>query len=210
MLRVIKAATLEDMIDAFENKIDDLSATASTDIKSTTWIDVDGNFGGERGAKYTDQEIRDYWDQEHDSDPVLQEYSSFEEWWEDTKEWLQEDVQGCGVMGSEKVCGADDEDYYSIDEAYEDESLLDVENDASAELGIYMDFSSVRGDSGTIFIFSDPDQENDADMWFGDEDAELAAIDFAEYAEGVEENVLQYDQSEWLDRYKAYIQTYID
>lgn len=99
MYRIIKAATLEEMIDAFESRIDQLDASACSRITSTTWIDVDGAFGGERGAKYTDEEIREYWDEEHDSDPVLQEYSSFEEWWADTKEWMKEDVEG-----AQKVC----------------------------------------------------------------------------------------------------------
>lgn len=98
MYRIIKAATLEDMIDAFENRIDQLDASACDKITSTTWIDVDGAFG-EKGAKYTDQEIREYWDEDHDDDPTMMEYSSFEDWWEDTKEWMKEDVDS-----TQKIC----------------------------------------------------------------------------------------------------------
>jgi len=115
MKRIIKAATLEDMIDAFENRINELDASACDKITSTTWIDVDGGFG-EVGAKYTDEEIRDYWDKEQDNDPVLKEYKSFEEWWADTKQWFKEDVEGCGVTGADDLDTAWDS-YYGSDNA---------------------------------------------------------------------------------------------
>lgn len=89
MKRIIKCASLMDMIDAFEDRIEELSLNS---VNTATYIDVDGGFG-EPGAKYTDAEIRDYWDKEHDSDPVLMEYASFEDWWEDSKQWLKEDVE---------------------------------------------------------------------------------------------------------------------
>lgn len=112
-MKRILAATLQDMIDAFEMKIDALDGGYGT-VETATYIDVDGGFG-EPGAKYTDEDIRQYWDEAHDSDPVLMEYASFEDWWEDTKEWLIEDVSGCdtNILGEDEECFEEeyDEDY---------------------------------------------------------------------------------------------------
>ena len=65
---------------------EDLSS--ATKVTCNEYIDVDGMFG-EPGAIITDDEMREYWDNEHDDDPVLSEYPDFESWWADTKQWLK-------------------------------------------------------------------------------------------------------------------------
>lgn len=96
-----------------------------------------------------------------------------------------------------------------LQDAYDNEDFFDIENDVAAELGLYLDFSSIRGDSGTVFIFSDPDHEEDSDMWMGSDDAELARIDFGDYAKAVADKVLSKDESQWEDAYQEYIQSVI-
>ena len=102
-----------------------------------------------------------------------------------------------------------DEEYISYEEAEYDMGFMDIENEVIDELGLYIDFSSVRYNDGPIWIFSDPDHENDADMWMGDIDEAIAELDFSEYSYGVESEVLRYPQEEWKDRYTAYLQSLI-
>ena len=132
MKRVIKCASLSDMLDAFESRIYELEGDQY--LTSATYIDVDGNFGGEPGAKYTDADIRDYWDKEHDSDPILMEYDSFEEWWNESKDSLKEDVESCDIIGSDEY-----DDYYGSDSSEIVDWLSDHDqayNDAQDFFGI--------------------------------------------------------------------------
>lgn len=50
--------------------------------------DPQGMFG-EPGAIVTAQELKDYWDEEYEWDPSLQDFNSFEDWYEDTIEWFK-------------------------------------------------------------------------------------------------------------------------
>ena len=95
-------------------------------------------------------------------------------------------------------------------EAEYERGFMDIENDVIDELGLYFDFSSVRGDAGTIFIFSDPEHENNADMWMGDTDEALARLDFSQYVEDLASYVFTKDKSEWKDSYKKYLISLID
>lgn len=49
--------------------------------------DPQGMFG-EPGGIVTTQELKDYWDEEYEWDPTLQDFNSFEDWYEDTIEWF--------------------------------------------------------------------------------------------------------------------------
>lgn len=105
----------------------------------------------------------------------------------------------------------DDTDYEDKDEDYV--SYSDVENDfveteeeVMSELGLYLDFSSVRNGHGPVFIYSDPNNENNSDMWMGDDEAYIDKLDYSYYVEDIEAEVLQYPKDEWRARYKAYLQ----
>ena len=50
--------------------------------------DPQGMFG-EPGSIVTAQELKDYWDEEHEWDPSLQDFDSFEDWYEGTVEWFK-------------------------------------------------------------------------------------------------------------------------
>ena len=106
-MKRILAATLQDMIDVFEDKIDELGGNHGM-IASTTWIDTTGLFG-EVGARYTDEEMRQYWDEEHEYDQVLLGFNSFDEWYKATVREM-EPVSDEGIDASS--CDADvfDED----------------------------------------------------------------------------------------------------
>lgn len=85
----------QDMLNAFRDAL-----RQDTQVESSTYIDTDGVFN-EPGSKISYEEIRDYWDNNYDDDPSLQEYDSFENWWKDTKAWLKEDVDSCGDIFAE-------------------------------------------------------------------------------------------------------------
>lgn len=50
--------------------------------------DPQGMFG-EPGSIVTAQELKDYWDEEHEWDPSLQEFDNFEDWYYGTIEWFK-------------------------------------------------------------------------------------------------------------------------
>lgn len=103
-----------------------------------------------------------------------------------------------------------------IEELYEDfdyiynDRFMNTEMKVIDEMGLYIDFSSIRYDAGPIWIFSDPNHENMSDMWEGDVDEDaLAKLDFSEYTEGLIQNVLCYPQEQWARRYKKYLKSLI-
>lgn len=89
---------IHEMLNAFEDKLEEVGG--STQVQAAydpEYKDVGGGFG-EPGAVYKYSEIKQYWDEDHDSDPVLQEYDSFEDWWNDTRENYLQEVEGCGSV----------------------------------------------------------------------------------------------------------------
>lgn len=111
MKKSFTKGTPEAMMEAFSNKIAELS---NESISSATYIDVNGMFG-EPGATITDDEARNYWEDYQNDDPVLQNYTSFEEWWYDTQKYLQDAVESCeSISASNNDCLADS-DLVTID-----------------------------------------------------------------------------------------------
>lgn len=98
----------------------------------------------------------------------------------------------------------EDEDYVTYDEVEND--FVPTEEEVMKELGLYLDFSSIRNGHGPVFIYSDPDHECNSDMWDGDEEAYIDRLDYSDYTSDIEAEVLQYPKDEWRDRYKTYLQ----
>lgn len=105
---------------------------------------------------------------------------------------------------------SDVDEYYEFDEDTFLDEFLDVETKVLDDMGLYIDSSSVRGGYGPIWIFSDPEHENNADMWFGDLDEALCKMDWAEYMSGLASEVGPYPKDQWKDRYTAYLKKLID
>ena len=97
---ITAATSTEDMLDAFQERLAELSVGGSTEVTAATdekaveikdsdydnrYEDVEGGFG-EAGAVYSLGEIKEYWNKSHDGDPVLAEYDSYEDWWKDTRD----------------------------------------------------------------------------------------------------------------------------
>lgn len=99
----IKAATSADMLEAFEDKLAEFGIESSTSVEASIesdqraveiygedwnekYEDLEGGFGGDRGDIYSLGEIKEYWNKENMSDPILSEYSDFNSWWRDTRD----------------------------------------------------------------------------------------------------------------------------
>lgn len=105
-----------------------------------------------------------------------------------------------------------DEDRDSGEIVYDaeyDYGFLDIEEEVHKDLGLYLDFSSVRGSYGPIFIYDSTGYECNSDMWDGDPDAEITSIDYSEWADDVVTEVLCNPEEEWERLYKEYIQSLI-
>lgn len=109
--KVIKASrSTADMLDAFEAKLAEFGIESDTKVNgcgaitSDTSIgkeveitdddyaeqyeDLSGGFGAD-GVVYSMAEIKEYWNNNYDSDPVLIDYDSFEDWWSETAPWMK-------------------------------------------------------------------------------------------------------------------------
>ena len=110
--------SVDDMLDAFEDRIAELSVQSSTDIEAgchadedieaaceekleaseevsisatdseELYKDVSGALG-DNDAVYSLADLKQLWNEGKDGDPVIAEYKSFQEWFNDTKRWLQ-------------------------------------------------------------------------------------------------------------------------
>ena len=77
--------TPEDLKYAVMDKITELEGgvESSTDIQASTYVDPDGLLL-DQGVNYTEEELRDFYNDIHDGDPVVSQYDTFEDWLHDT------------------------------------------------------------------------------------------------------------------------------
>lgn len=116
-------------------------------------------------------------------------------------------ASSCDIKASDDSY-EDDEDEWEDDMYFDMDEFFLIAEEVWAELGIYLDLSSVRYNDGTVFIYADPDQENNADIWLGDIDDELVSIDFPEYQYHIQK-IMRKPQSQWKDLYKKYLESEI-
>ena len=114
--------------------------------------------------------------------------------------YASDKAEGQKVEASEKVEAA--EESYT----YADFMDTGLEDDIAYKLGLYIDWSAVRGEGGPIFICDDPDHENNSDMWDGSDEDILRKMDFSDYKDFIEEDILTHPQEEWAKLYKSYLQ----
>lgn len=87
--------TIDCIIDSLQPEYKDLQESIEFD-ETKTYVDTDGGFG-KRGEKFTGKELKNYYDDNHSSDPILNSYASFEDWFKDTStNYLKEvEDEGC-------------------------------------------------------------------------------------------------------------------
>ena len=138
-MKISRTSSIQNMLDAFNSRISQLSneeeIVSSTVIATSSkmYSDVGGGFGGNDGQLYSERDLRSIWDRDHDDDPCMEEYSSYEAWMDDNinNGWLKEVDAGChesteeiddnleDVMGKNINCSFD---VYTID----DDKLMDI------------------------------------------------------------------------------------
>ena len=102
------------------------------------------------------------------------------------------------------------EDYEILSEFEDENNMFEIEDKVAAELGIYCDFSSIRGGYGTIFIYSDPNHECNWDTWNGPEDALITSIDYPSYIYDMISKVMIESNGDYGAAYKKLLQSYIN
>ena len=85
-MKISRTGSIQNMLDAFNSRILQLGSeeevVSSTAIISSSqmYADVGGGFGGEDGQLYSESDLKSIWDRDHNSDPCMEEYSSYEAW----------------------------------------------------------------------------------------------------------------------------------
>lgn len=68
---------------------DDKSVVIPESAKTEYYADAQGTFGGDENDIYSLEDLMIMWNSEHNNDPSMMEYDTFEDWWEDTKRWMK-------------------------------------------------------------------------------------------------------------------------
>lgn len=154
-MKLYRSTTPEKMLEAFQRRIDQLNsqkvAEASTIIKASSRLyrDVEGGFGGNKGDVYSEDDLKMIWERDHEDDPVMEEYDSYEAWIADTinNGWLKEvnDIEaGCHTSSEEiddkleEITGQDSE-FIDFDEDGEIEASFDINTIDKAKLDEVID-----------------------------------------------------------------------
>lgn len=81
----------EDVVGATINydSTDDKSVVIPKSAKTKFYADSQGGFGGDENDVYSLEDIMIIWNSEHNNDPSMSVYDSFNEWWEDTRSFMK-------------------------------------------------------------------------------------------------------------------------
>lgn len=91
-MKIIKASrgSAEQMLDAMKSALSDAGIHASVITSDRTFKDNSGVFGTP-GGHVKESELKQYWDENFETDPSLEGYDSYEEWLSDTISVMEED-----------------------------------------------------------------------------------------------------------------------
>ena len=109
-MKIKQKGSPEDFARAIKNRISMLSGINSSETVMSScdecFRDVHGLFG-DVGEILTIAQMREYWEENKDSDPVLLEYNNYKEWLKDTLDNM-ESVDNIDIESSEAIMSADD------------------------------------------------------------------------------------------------------
>lgn len=225
-MKISKSSSIENMLNVFRNRLDELEVSSSTktlselndvhEITAHTYVDEHGGAFGEPGLAYSEEELRSYYEQNEDSDPVLQGYASFEDWLTDTIDHGGLTVEVDGGCSAEQVTDVDEnlEDVYAVDTLEDDfVDYYDDSSDIEESVWAYVDSKQVQDSDGfwtdyTLYhnietdeyatVFGDADMYKPEDGYFDAEfDNRDEAIEWFESYEGFA------DDDEYSDTYAS-------
>lgn len=122
---------------------------ASESVQSAMYQDMDGSTLGDIGTTATEEELRRLYDEWHDSDPVVSEYDSFEDWLDDTVNngYLKR------IAGSETVEAAEeDDDEYDESAEYIQALIGDLESEIVGRHGDVIESIVFDDDDETLYM----------------------------------------------------------
>lgn len=125
---------------------------ASESVQSAMYQDMDGSTLGDIGTTATEEELRRLYDEWHDSDPVVSEYESFEDWLDDTVNngYLKR------IAGSETVEAAeeddDEDDEYDENAEYIQALIGDLESEIVGRHGDVIESIVFDDDDETLYM----------------------------------------------------------
>lgn len=109
-MKIKQKGSPEDFARAIKNRISMLSGINSSETVMSScdecFRDVHGLFG-DVGEILTIAQMREYWEENKDRDPVLLEYNNYKEWLKDTLDNM-ESVDNIDIESSEAIMSADD------------------------------------------------------------------------------------------------------
>lgn len=109
-MKIKQKGSPEDFARAIKNRISMLSGVNSSETVMSScdecFRDVHGLFG-DVGEILTIAQMREYWEENKDRDPVLMEYRNYKEWLKDTLDNM-ESVDNIDIESSEAIMSADD------------------------------------------------------------------------------------------------------
>ena len=122
---------------------------ASESVQSAMYQDMDGSTLGDIGTTATEEELRRLYDEWHDSDPVVSEYDSFEDWLDDTVNngYLKK------IAGSETVEAAEeDDDEFDENADYIQALIGDLESEIVGRHGDVIESIVFDDDDETLYM----------------------------------------------------------
>ena len=132
-MKIKQKGSPEDFARAIKNRISMLSGINSSETVMSScdecFRDVHGLFG-DVGEILTISQMREYWEENRDHDPVLMEYRNYKEWLKDTLDNM-ESVDNVDIESSEAIMSADDA---TDDERYLHTLIGDIQSEIEHEV----------------------------------------------------------------------------
>ena len=132
-MKIKQKGSPEDFARAIKNRISMLSGINSSETVMSScdecFKDVNGLFG-DVGEILTIAQMREYWEENKDYDPVLMEYRNYKEWLKDTLDNM-ESVDNIDIESSEAIMSADDATH---DDRYLHTLIGDIQSEIEHEV----------------------------------------------------------------------------
>lgn len=132
-MKIKQKGSPEDFARAIKNRISMLSGINSSETVMSScdecFRDVHGLFG-DVGEILTIAQMREYWEENKDRDPVLMEYRNYKEWLKDTLSNM-ESVDDTDIESNEAIMSADDATY---DDRYLHTLIGDIQSEIEHEV----------------------------------------------------------------------------
>lgn len=132
-MKIKQKGSPEDFARAIKNRISMLSGINSSETVMSScdecFRDVHGLFG-DVGEILTIAQMREYWEENKDRDPVLMEYRNYKEWLKDTLDNM-ESVDNIDIESSEAIMSADDA---TQDDRYLHNLIGDIQSEIEHEV----------------------------------------------------------------------------